>query len=148
MDEDVDLTLFDELFSQLFEYIDTTTGTSLLEPYKLFRKKSLKEVMRTFSITRRYHKENSYINFLLTNDISNPKLFEGYFEVMECKENHIKFRDIDLKSYHTNINIGSLFTEDLKKGDIFHLQVNTELPEWKITYLELIYPEVSKYFLY
>lgn len=144
----VDFTELDNLFSVLFEYVDQQVGTELKESYSAFALYELQEIERTLKITQAYHKENSYINFLLSKDSTDNDCVDGYFEIVEITEDYIQLNDLDMKSTHKNIDLGVLDSMELKQGDILHVQLNTDGSVWRMVYLELLYPAPSKYFLY
>ncbi len=148
MDDNVDFIQFEELFSKLFDYIDQNGTTELAKAFLVFKQDELSEIKRTFSTTQAYQSQNGYANFLLSPEATNPSLLEGYFEIMELGQSTAKLRNVDQQTIHDKVSLGKLNSTDLKLGDILHVQLATENIELKVVYLELIYPSLSKYFLY
>lgn len=148
MDEAIDFAVFEDVFKRLFIFIDVRTGTGLTPLFDNFSKSDLPEVQRTLAITQEYQKKNTYLNFLLSEDASNPNLLEGYYEVKEFAKDYCLLYDVDLKTSHENIDLSNLAEMQIKQGDIIHLQLDTAKSIWKIGYLELIYPAIAKYYLY
>lgn len=146
--EEVDFEELKKFFTDLFTFIDVQTGTDLNESFDAFIENELDEIQRTFRITQNCQKQKSYINFLLSKDSDSNKTVEGYFEVLEKSDNHVNLYDLDLKSTHKNIDLFPIDINKLKKGDVLHMQLNTDSPVWRLVYLELLYPSASKYFLY
>ena len=144
----VDFNELRVLFSALFEFIDQQVGTDLKENFDTFKTYELTEVERTLLITQKYQNKNPYINFLLSKEASKNELEEGYFEIIEKNDDRIILRDVDLKNTYDNIDLGFLENEQIKLGDILHVQLNTDGNRWRLVFLELIFPASSKYFLY
>ena len=144
----VDFNELRVLFSALFEFIDQQVGTDLKENFDTFKTYELTEVERTLLITQKYQNKNPYINFLLSKEASKNELEEGYFEIIEKNDDRIILRDVDLKNTYDNIDLGFLENEQIKLGDILHVQLNTDGNRWRLIFLELIFPASSKYFLY
>lgn len=149
MDDDISFKDMELLFKKLFEYIDQMVDIQLCDSFVSYAQNELIEIKRTFQITQKYHKNHTYINFLLEDQSKRSNdLLEGYYEITELSDSGILFRDIDNKTFHDNIDIGEIRNMNIKTGDIIHAQLNTSDPVWHIAYLELIYPAASKYFLY
>ena len=148
MDDNVDFIQFQNLFSKLFDYIDQNGSTKLAKSFLLFKQDELQEIERTFTTTQKYQSQNSYVNFLLSKEASNPTLLEGYFEITGLDIGIAKLQNVDQRTIHDNVKLGILEATDLKVGDILHVQLVSENTELRVVYLELIYPSISKYFLY
>jgi len=148
LDDNIDFGQFEELFSKLFEYIDQSGSTKLANAFLLFKQDELLEIKRTFSLTQAFQSQNSYVNFLLSREASDPTLLEGYFELSALDDGLAKLKNVDQRTIHENVDLSILKTSYLKVGDILHLQLVTENRQLRLAYLELIYPPISKYFLY
>jgi hypothetical protein len=148
IDDNVDWILFEELFSKLFDYIDQNGTTKLANSFLIFKQDELHEIKRTFSFTQESHSKNNYINFLLSSEASDPTLLEGYFEIIKLGNATAKLKNVDQRTIHDNVDLATVNGSVLKEGDILHVQLLTENAQLKIVYLELVYPSISKYFLY
>lgn len=149
MDEDVNFKEMETLFKALFQYIDQIVNVQLTTSFDSYARTEFLDIKRTLNITKKYNKKHTYLNFLLDEQSKEPNhLFEGYFEITELSDSRLVLRDVDNKTFHENIDIGELLKMDIKIGDILHVQLNTTNSTWYIAYLELIYPSISKYFLY
>ncbi len=148
MDNNVDFTQFKKLFSTLFDFIDQNTSIKLAKSFLLYKQDELLEIKRAFLITQDYHENNSYVNFLLSEDATNPSLEEGYFEIVEYIDGAVKLRNVDQQMTYENVDLSVLKTNDLQLGDILHIQLIKEGPRCRLAFLELVYPAASKFFLY
>lgn len=148
MDDDVNFKELEKLFSLFFSFVDQRFSTKLSSPFTSYAASELKEIKRAFFATQKFQKENPYVNYLLKIESKKDDLIEGYYEITEWTDSELLLFDIDVKTEHKNIDLDDLKTMNIKKGDILHLQLDTSTPNWKIAYLELIYPSASKYFLY
>ncbi|KAA3611081.1 MAG: hypothetical protein D8M58_13990 [Calditrichaeota bacterium] len=148
LDDNVDFDQFESLFSKLFDYIDQNGNTKLAKAFVIFKQDELKEIKRTFSLTQNFQLHYSYVDFLLSNEASNPTLLEGYFEVSALQDGFAQLKNVDQRTVHDNVNLGVIKSAEIKIGDILHVQLIADKTEMKIVYLELVYPSVSKYFLY
>lgn len=148
IDDDLDFEELVTFFTELFGYIDQQAGTDLNGPFKDYAAEELNEIKRTFFITRQFQQENSYMDYLLKIESNKENLLEGYYEITKLDVTGLLMMDVDVKTVHDNIDLGNFANTNLKVGDVLHLQLDTSASVWKLAYVELVYPAVSKYFLY
>jgi hypothetical protein len=148
MEEDFDFNELQTLFTHLFEFFDQQVSTELNSPFQDYASEELSDIKRTFVITRQFQKENPYLDYLLKIESKKENLIEGYYEITKLDSTGFLLMDVDVKTVHDNIDLGDFAYSNLKVGDVLHLQLDTSSTIWKLAYVELVYPAVSKYFLY
>ncbi len=143
----IDFDTVDKLFTTLFSFIDQFSNSAVLQNYNNFKAESLNDLKRTFLVSRLIQKESSLVDYLLNNH-SEEETVEGYFEIIDRKNGHFDLFDIHTRITYKSVKIPVLIDKDIYKNDVLHMHIRAEGENWTVAYFEIIYPSVSKFYLF
>ncbi len=137
------------VFQDLVRYLDFNHNLSLAAPFSAFIHHDFPEVQRTFRMVNRYVQNHPLMDFLLSDEAKKSGLLDGFFRVLQVDNGICELEDIHIQSKFTPVDLSSAELDDLRKGDILHIQLTTENGQtWKLIHLEMIYPAKAKAYLY
>jgi len=146
-----DIPCFDavsDLFTKILTFFEFNHNLYLKIPFEKFVENELTEIIRTFKITHSYQKRYPLLDFLMSPDSNDKSLVEGFFEVHGKVDQAYVLKDIHLKTKIEPVDFKKFNGFKLKAGDILHLHLVIKEPGWQIAHLEMVYPSISKYYLY
>jgi len=136
------------LFRQLISYLEFNQNLNLSSAFEKFVRRHFPEIERTFNETRAYKAKYPLINFLLSANRDDDTIVDGFFEITGKKGSNFNLEDIHLQSRFQNADLSRLNAGHLHKGDIVHGQLSRKGKGWKLIHLEMIYPELAKFYLF
>ncbi|RLD16331.1 hypothetical protein DRI50_02110, partial [candidate division KSB1 bacterium] len=113
---------------------------------ELERDETLADLLRTFRITQKFHNEHSYVEFQISPERSDPSLIEGFFEIAGMEGSRYLIEDIHLGDKHV-IDLSELNTDDLHAGDILNMSMVADKTQWRVAWVECVFPQKSKFYL-
>ncbi|HHM01894.1 MAG TPA: hypothetical protein ENJ15_02705 [Caldithrix abyssi] len=147
-EDDISVPVARDLFYHLFDFIDQSAGTRLLEEFDRFVDDKFSELERSLGIVRAYQQEKPLIRFLLSDEAGDPNLREGYFEISHDDAGGFILYDIHLKNYHTGVQMPLLGGLPIRKGDIIQGQLMVREEGCRLVFLDMLYPANSRYYLF
>ncbi len=135
------------MFRQMMRFLDYNYDIQLSQSFDSFLSKAFPQIERTFNISRVYNNKHPLVNYLLSEEASEPALLEGFFEVLEVSGDVAGVEDIHLKSKFDFVELIGLDTSQLKPGDILHMQISAKGPKFRLNRLEMVYPAHAKLYL-
>lgn len=136
------------IFSHLTQFLDFNQNTDLNLPFQGFLEETYPDLERAFRLLQEHSDQNPLLNYLLSDQASDPNIVDGFFEVLSITDSATELEDIHLKTRFKPVYLNSLNLKQLKKGDILHMQLAPEGLDFKLTHLEMIYPAIAKNYLY
>ena len=136
------------IFSHLTQFLDFNQNTDLNLPFEGFLEETYPEIKRAFRLLKEYNDQNPLLNYLLSEQASDPNIVDGFFEIVSISGTMTELEDIHLKTRFKPVYLNNLNLELLKKGDILHMQIAPEGLSFGLTHLEMVYPAIAKNYLY
>lgn len=136
------------IFRQLTQFLDFNQNTDLSLPFEGFLTETYQEIKRAFRLLRNYTDQNPLLDYMLSDTASNPDIVDGFFEVISISGSTAEVEDIHLKTRFKPLQLKALDLNQLKKGDILHMQLLPEGLGFQLTHLEMVYPAAAKNYLY
>ncbi len=136
-----------QVLKSFLKYVDYQYETQLAGAFdELERDETLADLLRTFRITQKFHNEHSYVEFQISPERSDPSLIEGFFEIAGMEGSRYLIEDIHLGDKHV-IDLSELNTDDLHAGDILNMSMVADKTQWRVAWVECVFPQKSKFYL-
>ncbi len=137
------------VFNDLVRYLDFNHNLNLASPFSDFIRYEFPEIARTFRMVNQYVQNHPLVDFLLSGEAKKNGLLDGFFRVLQVDNGICELEDIHIQSRFAPVDLSSAELDNLRKGDILHLQLSTENGQtWTLIHLEMIYPAKAKAYLY
>ncbi|NOX88181.1 MAG: hypothetical protein GXO77_04080 [Calditrichaeota bacterium] len=137
-----------ESFSNFLKFLDYQYEANLSLYWDDFETTLLNDLKRTFYLGQAYHKNNSYVDYQLSEEKNDPSIIDGFFEVVDRVEDLFVIEDIHLKDQYSLVDLSMLEIESVFPGDILNMQiVEAGDDKWKAIWIECVFAPKSKYYL-
>ena len=134
-------------FRSFFKHIDYHFNLTLMDKFDSLMHKEQANIERILQACYEYFSENSFVEFMLSDEYTNESINEGFFEIISSDKDKYTIKDIHLETEIENVSFNPLSDRLLRNGDILHVQLIEENKKWRLATLEMIYPEFAKVYL-
>ena len=146
-EDGIDFTKEMQTFKSFLNFVDYQYETNLVRTFEeLNSDDTLKDLLRTFAITQKFHKMHSYVEFQISPARNDPSLIEGFFEVTGMQGSRYFVEDIHLNDKYL-VDLSALNTDDIHAGDIFNMSLVADQDGWHAAWVECVFPRKSKFYL-
>ncbi len=138
-----------QIFRDWVRYVDFNHNQDLARSYSVFMNRDFPDILRTYRMVNRYLEQHPLVDYLLSDRAKQTSLLDGFFVVLDVENGIGELEDLHIQSRFAPVDLSAAELEDLRKGDILHLQLSTDNGQsWTLNHLEMIYPPKARAYLY